>query len=180
MDGRVVGVSRNAEHRFSKPAVDSIRLIEGIGIEGDAHAGATIQHLHPMRLDPTRPNLRQVHLIQFELYDELRTLGYDVNPGQLGENVTTHGVDLLGLPEGTRLRIGPDAVVQVTGLRSPCHQINNFRPGLLKEVIHTDDEGNVVRKTGVMSIVVSGGIIRPDDPITVDLPAAPHRPLEVV
>ena len=154
-------------------------MIEGFGVEGDSHAGATIQHLHPMRLDPTRPNLRQVHLIQAELHDELREHGYDVLPGELGENVTTRGVNLLGLPRGTRLRLGDDAVLEVTGLRSPCHQINDFRPGLLKEVIYTDD-GSVIRKTGVMSIVLTGGTIRPDDPIVVILPDGPHEPLEVV
>ncbi|MEV5961291.1 MOSC domain-containing protein [Kribbella sp. NPDC051952] len=180
MSGIVVGVSRDSKHRFSKAAVDAIRVIEGYGVEGDAHAGQTIQHLHPMRLDPTRPNLRQVHLIQFELYDELGDLGYDVSPGQLGENVTTRGVDLLALPRRTRLQLGPDVVLEVTGLRSPCRQINNFRPGLLKEVIHTDEDGTVVRKTGVMSIVVVGGIIHPDDPITVVLPDGDHEPLEVV
>lgn len=180
MSGFVVGVSRDSEHRFSKAAVDSIRVIEGFGVEGDAHAGKTIQHLHPMRLDPTRPNLRQVHLIQFELYDELRDLGYDVSPGQLGENVTTRGVDLLALPQRTRLQVGPDAVLEVTGLRSPCHQINDFRPSLLKQVIHTEEDGTVVRRTGVMSIVLTGGPIRPDDTITVVLPDGDHTPLEVV
>jgi MOSC domain-containing protein YiiM len=176
----VVGVSRDSRHRFSKQAVDSIRVVAGHGIEGDAHAGATVQHLHPKRLDPTRPNLRQVHLIQSELHDELRELGYDVKPGELGENITTRGVDLLGLPRGTRLRIGSEAVLEVTGLRSPCQQINKFRPGLLKQVIHTEMDGTVVRKTGVMSVVLAGGVIHPDDVILVDRPDSPHVPLEVV
>ena len=176
----MVGVSRDYDHRFSKPAVDSIRVISGIGVEGDAHAGKTVQHLHPMRRDPERPNLRQVHLIQAELHDELRELGYDVEPGELGENVTTRGVDLLSLPRRTLLRIGPEAVVEITGLRSPCHQINDFRPGLLKQVIHTDADGNVIRKTGVMSVVVSSGVIHPHDPIVVILPDGPQLPLEVV
>jgi MOSC domain-containing protein YiiM len=176
----VVGVSRDSGHRFSKPAVASIRVIAGHGIEGDAHAGATIQHRHPMRLDPTRPNLRQVHLIQAELHDELRELGYDVKPGELGENVTTRGIDLLGLPQGTRLRIGPDVVLEVTGLRSPCQQINKFTPGLLKEVIRTDPDGIVVRKTGIMSVVRADGVIHPDDTIVVELPDGPQLPLEVV
>jgi MOSC domain-containing protein YiiM len=176
----VVGVSRDSRHRFSKQVVDSIRVVAGHGIEGDAHAGATVQHLHPKRLDPTRPNLRQVHLIQSELHDELRELGYDVKPGELGENITTRGVDLLGLPRGTRLRIGSEAVLEVTGLRSPCQQINKFRPGLLKQVIHTEADGTVVRKTGVMSVVLAGGVIHPDDVILVDRPDSPHVPLEVV
>ena len=180
MNAYVAAVSRDAEHRFSKPAVGSIRVIEGFGVEGDSHAGATIQHLHPMRLDPTRPNLRQVHLIQSELHDELRQHGYDVKPGELGENVTTRGVDLLTLPRGTRLQLGADAVLEVTGLRSPYHQINDYRPGLLKQVIHTDPDGTVIRKTGVMSIVLTTGTIHPDDPIVVVLPEGPHVPLEVV
>ena len=155
-------------------------MIEGFGVEGDSHAGATIQHLHPMRLDPTRPNLRQVHLIQAELHDELREHGYDVLPGELGENVTTLRRGPARAPSRTRLRLGDDAVLEVTGLRSPCHQINDFRPGLLKEVIYTDADGSVIRKTGVMSIVLTGGTIRPDDPIVVILPDGPHEPLEVV
>ena len=180
MGPSVVAVSADSQHRFSKPNVGSIRVIAGFGIEGDSHAGATIQHLGPMRRDPTQPNLRQVHLIHSELHDELRELGYDVKPGELGENITTRGIDLLGLPQGTRLRIGPEAVLEVTGLRSPCHQINTFTPGLLKEVIQTDADGTVVRKTGIMSVVHTGGLIHPDDPIVVELPDGPHVPLEVV
>lgn len=180
MGRSVVAVSADSQHRFSKPNLGSIRVIAGFGIEGDSHAGATIQHLGPMRRDPTQPNLRQVHLIHSELHDELRELGYDVKPGELGENITTHGIDLLGLPQGTRLRIGPEAVLEVTGLRSPCQQINTFTPGLLKELIHTDPDGTVVRKTGIMSVVVTDGVIHPDDPIVVDLPAGPHVPLDVV
>ncbi|GAB2644575.1 MOSC domain-containing protein [Kribbella swartbergensis] len=160
--------------------MESIRVVAGHGVEGDAHAGATVQHLHPKRLHPARPNLRQVHLIQAELHDELRELGYDVEPGELGENITTRGVDLLGLPRGTRLRIGSEAVLELTGLRSPCQQINKFRPGLLKQVIHTEPDGTVVRKTGVMSVVLTGGVIHPDDAILIEQPDGPHAPLEVV
>jgi MOSC domain-containing protein YiiM len=176
----IVAVNRDSQHRFSKPSVDSIRVIAGFGIEGDSHAGATIQHLGPMRADPTQPNLRQVHLIHSELHDELRDLGHDVKPGEMGENITTRGIDLLGLPQGTRLRIGPDAVVEVTGLRSPCQQLNTFQPGLLKQVIHTDADGTVLRKTGIMSVVLTSGVIHPEDPIVVDLPTGPHVPLEPV
>jgi MOSC domain-containing protein YiiM len=176
----VVAVSADSQHRFSKPNLDSVRVIAGFGIEGDSHAGATIQHLGPMRADPTQPNLRQVHLIHSELHGELRDLGYDVKPGELGENITTRGIDLLGLPQGTRLRIGSEAVLEVTGLRSPCHQLNTFQPGLLKQVIHTDADGTVVRKTGIMSVVLTTGVIHPGDPIVVDLPTGPHVPLEPV
>jgi MOSC domain-containing protein YiiM len=121
-----------------------------------------------------------VHLIHAELHDELRDLGYDVKPGELGENVTTRGIELLGLPRRARLRVGAEVVLEVTGLRSPCHQVNDYRPGLLKQVIHTAADGNVIRKTGVMSVVLSGGVIRPDDPIVVSLPDGPQLPLEVV
>jgi MOSC domain-containing protein YiiM len=180
MGPSVVAVSADSQHRFSKPNADSIRVIAGYGIEGDAHAGATIQHRGPKRRDPSKPNLRQVHLIHSELHDELRESGYDVQPGELGENITTRGIDLLGLPQGTRLRIGPDAVLEVTGLRSPCRQINTFQPGLLKEVIHTEPDGTVVRKTGIMSVVHTTGVISPDDPIVVELPDGAHLPLEEV
>jgi MOSC domain-containing protein YiiM len=180
VDGSVVAVSLDSRHRFSKSNVGLIRVIAGFGIEGDSHAGKTIQHLGRMRRDPSQPNLRQVHLIHAELHDELRELGYDVKPGDLGENITTRGIDLLGLPQRTRLRIGPEAVLEVTGLRSPCQQINTFTPGLLKHVIRTDGDGNVVRKTGIMSIVLADGLIHPDDPILVEVPDGPQLPLEPV
>ncbi len=173
----VSGVSRDAEHRFSKAPEESITLIEGLGVQGDAHFGATVQHLSRVRRDPSQPNLRQVHLIHRELFGELTD---DVAPGQLGENITTEGVDLLGLPRGTRLHIGEDAVVELTGLRNPCVQIDRFRPGLLKQVVATDDEGSVVRKVGVMAVVVSGGIVRPGDAIEVRLPEGPAEALQPV
>jgi MOSC domain-containing protein YiiM len=178
--GTVVAVSRDTTHRFSKINQDGIRLLAGLGVEGDAHLGVTVQHLSRIAQDPTQPNLRQVHLIQAELFDELRQAGYTVTPGELGENVTTHGVDLLGLPVGTRLRLGARAVVEVTGLRNPCVQIDRFRDGLLKQVVGRDEHGDVVRRCGVMSVVVTGGDVRPGDPVAVELPAAPHRPLERV
>ena len=178
--GTVVAVSRDTTHRFSKTNQDSIRLLAGLGVEGDAHLGVTVQHLSRIAQDPTRPNLRQVHLIQAELFDELRPAGYAVTPGDLGENVTTRGVDLLALPVGTRLRLGPDAVVEVTGLRNPCLQIDRFRDGLLKQVVGRDEHGAVVRRCGVMSVVAEGGDVRPDDTVAVELPAGPHRPLEMV
>jgi MOSC domain-containing protein YiiM len=175
-----VAVSRDSEHRFSKPVVDEIRLLEGLGVEGDAHLGVTVQHLSRVRADPTQPNLRQVHLIHAELADELRASGFTIAPGALGENVTTRGVDLLGLPRGTVLRIGPDAAIEVTGLRNPCNQINAFRPGLLKEVVHQAPDGTLVRKAGIMGIVLRGGPIKPGDAIVVELPDGPHVPLERV
>ena len=178
--GTVVAVSRDAEHRFSKPPQDSIRLLAGLGVEGDAHLGVTVQHLSRVRADPTQPNLRQVHLMHAELFDELRAAGYEIAPGDLGENVTTRGLDLLALPTGTRLRLGADAVVEITGLRNPCLQIDRFRSGLLKQVVGRDESGELVRKGGIMGIVLEPGEIRPADSIEVFLPVAPHRPLDKV
>ncbi len=176
----VVSVSRSPDHGFSKSPCRSIRLRAGIGVEGDAHAGSTVQHLSRVRSDPTQPNLRQVHFIQSELFDELRDEGFEVSPADLGENITTHGLDLLGLPLGTLLRIGPDAVVEVTGLRNPCRQINRFQAGLLKAVLSKDDAGRVIRKTGVMGIILSDGQVTAGDPVRVEPPDGPHRPLEPV
>lgn len=174
---RVVGVSRDGEHRFSKEPEAAIRLVAGLGVEGDAHFGATVQHLSRVRRDPSQPNLRQVHLIHRELFDEVTA---EVGPGQLGENITTEGVDLLGLPRGTRLNVGDAAVVELTGLRNPCVQIDRFRPGLLKQVVATDEDGAVVRKAGVMAVVLAGGVVRPGDRIEVLLPDPPLEALAPV
>ncbi|MCW2603907.1 MAG: hypothetical protein JWN61_2042 [Pseudonocardiales bacterium] len=176
----VVSVSRDDRHRFSKAAVPGIVLMAGLGVEGDAHSGVTVQHRSRVRADPTAPNLRQVHLIQCELFDELRAAGYDVTPGQLGENITTAGIDLLALPRGAVLRIGAHAAIEITGLRNPCAQINTFSPGLLNQVLDKDDEGAPVRKAGIMGIVLAGGPIAPGDPIAVTLPDGPPLPLERV
>jgi MOSC domain-containing protein YiiM len=260
--GAVVAVSRNAAYTFSKPVRDEITLVPGAGVEGDVHGGVTVRHRSRVRADPTQPNLRQVHLIAAELFDEVRDHGYDVAPGQLGENVTTRGIDLLGLPRGTILRFGPapdaaivagppsaptgggaggdaaqaadtrpaeaagsdaagladvfatahratvsDATAEavaavaaaavrdgcsdlhgpdprpaviIAGLRNPCAQINGFRDGLLRCVLGQDADGNVVRKAGVMGVVLRGGRIRPGDPVSVDLPPEPHLPLQRV
>ncbi|WP_439679843.1 MOSC domain-containing protein [Embleya sp. MST-111070] len=178
--GGVVAVSRSGEHTFRKGNVETIRLLAGLGVEGDAHLGVTVQHRSRVAVDPTQPNLRQVHLIHAELYQELAAAGFTVAPGQLGENVTTRGIDLLGLPTGTLLHLGAEAVVEVTGLRNPCQQINTFRAGLLKEVVGRDEAGNLVRKAGIMGVVRAGGEIRPGDPIRVEVPAPPHRALERV
>jgi MOSC domain-containing protein YiiM len=176
----VVSVSRDGDHRFSKPVGPEIRLLAGLGVEGDAHAGVTVQHRSRVASDPAQPNLRQVHLISAELLDEFAALGFAVAPGQLGENVTTRGLDLLALPRGAVLRLGAEARVEVTGLRNPCHQIDGFRPGLLKQVVGRAADGSLVRKAGVMGIVLSGGTVRPGDPIAVDLPPLPHESLDRV
>jgi hypothetical protein len=262
--GTVMAVSRSGEYSFSKPAEDEIVLVPGLGVDGDVHAGPTVRHRSRVAADPKQPNLRQVHLIHGELFDEVREQGFAVAPGQLGENITTRGVDLLSLPSGTVLRFGPpppdgegapagghsvggpsevngsvgevvgadaasrdagaggsvrDAVagvvaaaedatldrstaeaaaalvaaveresgrtdhrpaVVVTGLRNPCRQIDRFRDGLLERVAYRDEDGILVRKAGVMSVVVRGGAVRPGDPITVEMPPPPHRPLDRV
>lgn len=180
MTGTVVAVSRCATHSFSKPNESSIRLLKGRGVEGDAHMGETVKHRSRVAADPTQPNLRQVHLIHAELLDELNAAGFRVAPGVMGENVTTRGIDLLGLPRGTRLHIGATAIVEVTGLRNPCIQLDQFQEGLTQAVLDRDAEGRLVRKAGVMGIVVEGGDVVPGDGIRVELPAEPHHPLERV
>jgi MOSC domain-containing protein YiiM len=174
----IAAVSSSADHSFSKPTRSEIRLVAGLGVEGDAHSGVTNQH-RPRIADHV-PNLRQVHLMHAELFDELALGGFTVGPGELGENVTTHGVDLLGLPRGTRLRLGADAVVELTGLRDPCRLIDGLHQGLMRAVFGRDADGNVVRKSGVMAIVLTGGLVRPGDPIGVELPARPHEVLAPV
>jgi MOSC domain-containing protein YiiM len=178
--GTVRAVSRSGEHEFSKSTQDSIRLLAGLGVEGDAHLGVTVQHRSRVAQDPTQPNLRQVHLLHEEVYAEVGAQGFEVGPGQLGENITTSGIDLLGLPTGARLRLGEEVVIEVTGLRNPCVQIDRFQEGLLKQVIGRDKDGRPVLKAGIMGIVAAGGEVRPGDPIEVELPDGPHRPLERV
>lgn len=180
MRGVVVAVSRSSTHGFSKQPQGSIRLVAGLGVDGDAHAGATVKHRSRVRADPTQPNLRQVHLIHAELHDELRARGFDPAPGAMGENVTTRGVDLLALPAGARLRLGADAVVDVTGLRNPCRQLDGLCPGLLAAVLARDAEGALVRKAGVMAVVVAGGDVAQGDEIELELPPEPHGPLDRV
>ena len=173
----ITAVSRSETHSFSKANQSAIRLVAGLGVEGDAHQGATVKHRYHVRRDPTAPNLRQVHLIPAELHDQLRRSGFQITPGQMGENITTRGVDLLSLPAGTRLRLGRGAVIEVTGLRSPCRQLDDFRPGLMSAVLDRDAAGRVVPRAGVMAVVVEGGEVRPGDPVHVELPPEPHRPL---
>ncbi|MEO8683439.1 MAG: MOSC domain-containing protein [Devosia sp.] len=180
MGGRVVSVSLSPRHGFSKDRVQSVRLLEGLGVEGDAHAGVTVKHRSRVAADPTQPNLRQVHLIHTELFDELADKDFAVAPGDLGENIATSGIDLLALPQGTLLRLGADAVVQVTGLRNPCSQIEAFQTGLLANVVGKADNGEIIRRAGIMSIVLAGGEVHEGDAIGVELPPAPHRKLERV
>lgn len=174
MPAMIVALARDRAHRFSKRSRQSIRLIAGLGVEGDTHAGVTVQHLSRIAKDPTVPNLRQVHLIHAELFDELADKGFTVTPGQLGENITTRGIDLLALSRGTRLRLGNEAVIEITGLRNPCHQINGIAPGLMDAMLDRAADGSLVRKCGVMAVVVEGGEVRVGDQLAVVETPAVH------
>jgi len=178
--GTIVAVCVSIDHSFSKTPQDHIDLVAGLGVEGDAHCGATVKHRSRVKADPSQPNLRQVHLLHAELLDELTSRGFAVEPGSIGENITTRGVDLLGLSTGARLHIGDTAIVEVTGLRNPCSQLDDFQPGLTAAVLDRDVDGNLIRKAGIMGIVIEGGVICAGDPIEVALPTGPHRPLERV
>ncbi|MBB4041820.1 MOSC domain-containing protein YiiM [Microvirga flocculans] len=180
MNAIVTAVSSNPRHGFSKRNQIFIRLLAGLGVEGDAHAGETVKHRSRVAKDPNQPNLRQVHLMHAELFDELETRGFVVTAGDMGENITTRGIDLLSLPAGTRLLLGESAVVEVTGLRNPCVQIDRFQKGLMKAVLAKDGQGKLIRKSGIMGIVLQGGDVRAGDTIRIELPPGPHRPLEVV
>jgi MOSC domain-containing protein YiiM len=174
----VVSVSAHPKHSFSKPTLPQISLRAGLGVLGDAHCGKTVKHRSRVAQNPDQPNLRQVHLIHAELFDELSKKGFSVEPGELGENMTTRGIDLLSLPVGTKLRFGTEAVVELTGLRNPCGQIDNFQKGLLNAVLDRDSEGNLIRKAGVMGVVLTSGSVQPGDRIEIELPELPHKPLE--
>jgi MOSC domain-containing protein YiiM len=176
----VTAVSRSSRHTLVKSNQTSLRLMAGLGVEGDAHQGTTVKHRSRVARDPTQPNLRQVHLIHAELHDELRQRGFNVKPGQMGENITTSGVDLLGLAAGTQLHIGDTAIVEVTGLRNPCAQLDKVQPGLMAATLDRDADGRLVRKAGIMGIVLATGEVRPGDRIRVEPPPLPHSPLAVV
>jgi MOSC domain-containing protein YiiM len=180
MGATVMAVSCGATHSFSKDLQQSIQLIEGLGVAGDAHAGVTVQHRSRVARNPDQPNLRQVHLVHSELHDELNASGFDVHPGGMGENILTRGLDLLGLPTGTRLYVGAEAIIEITGLRNPCAQLDGYRPGLMKAVLDRDAEGKLIRKAGIMAIVVTSGTVCVGDSIGVELPALPHNSLEPV
>ena len=180
MSGKVVAVSLSPAHNMKKDNQPEIRLLAGLGVECDTHSGITVQHRSRVARDPSQPNLRQVHLIHTELHEELRQAGFKLATGQMGENITTQGIDLLGLPTGTRLHLGDEAVIEVTGLRNPCTQLDGLQPGLMKAVLDRDEEGNLIRKAGVMAVVIVSGAVRPGDEIRIELPAAPHRPLAPV
>ena len=176
----IVGVASDDGHNFSKGVRASIRLIAGLGVEGDAHLGVTVQHLSRVRRDPDAPNLRQVHLIHGELHDELRAKGFRVASGEMGENITTRDIDLLGLPTNARLHLGANAIVEVKGLRNPCVQLDTLQEGLMAATLDKDAQGNLIRKAGVMAIVIASGEVKPGDAIRVELPDGPQTPLQPV
>jgi MOSC domain-containing protein YiiM len=180
MGAQVLAVHRSSSHSFSKHPEESLRLVAGLGVEGDAHAGERVKHRSRVARDPSAPNLRQVHLLHAELFDELVERGHAVFPGDLGENLTTRGIDLLALPTGALLRIGAEALLEITGLRNPCSQIDRFQAGLTAAVLDRDAQGGLVRKAGVMAVVCEGGEVRPGDPIVVQGAPEPHRPLQPV
>ena len=173
----IIALARDAQHRFSKPPCEAITLRAGLGVAGDAHAGRTVQHLSRMKQDPSQANLRQVHLIHAELFDELAGQGFAIEPGQMGENVTTRGIDLLGLSAGTRLRLGAEAVIEITGLRNPCRQLNGLAPGLMAATLDRDADGELIRKAGVMAVVITGGEIVVGEAITLESVPLVHEPL---
>ncbi len=180
MNGSVLALSKNKEHHFSKANTSFLTLLTGLGVEGDAHMGITVKHRSRVAQNPDQPNLRQVHLIHAELIDELREKGFQVMPGSMGENITTSGIDLLSLPKGARLHIGDEVILEITGLRNPCSQLDHFQEGLMKAVLDKDAQGNLIRKAGIMSVVIAGGKIRVYDLIKVVLPALPFMALERV
>jgi hypothetical protein len=180
MPAIVAAVHASPSHTFTKLAASAIRLLPGLGVEGDAHMGEFVKHRSRVARDPSQPNLRQVHLIHAELHDALQQQGFAVSAGQMGENITTRGLDLLGIPTGARLHLGAEAIVEVTGLRNPCAQLDGLQPGLMAAVLDRDEHGKLIRKAGIMAIVLAGGLVRPNDPIRLELPPGPRLPLEPV
>jgi MOSC domain-containing protein YiiM len=180
MSAQVLAVHLSSRHTFSKTAVHSARFVAGVGLEGDAHSGATVKHRSRVARDPTQTNLRQVHLLHIELLQELVAKGFSVTPGSIGENITTQGIDLLALPQGTQLHIGAEAIVEVTGLRNPCSQLDTFQSGLMRAVLDRAPDGQLIRKAGIMGVVQIGGAVSVGDAIRVVLPPGPVVPLKPV
>ena len=180
MSATIIGLASDGQHRFSKTPARKLTLFAGLGAEGDAHAGRTVQHLSRVKQNPNQPNLRQIHLMHAELFDELAEQGFAIAPGQMGENVTTRGIDLLGLSAGTRLRLGEEALIEITGLRNPCHQLNGLAPGLMAATLGRDADGELIRKAGVMAVVIVGGEIAVGDAITLESVPLIHETLAPV
>ncbi|MCU0832673.1 MAG: MOSC domain-containing protein [Rhizobiaceae bacterium] len=178
--GRAAALHRSPVHGFSKQAETQLTVLTGLGIEGDAHCGATVRHRSRVAADPAQPNLRQVHLLHMEMIDAINAQGFDISPGDIGENITTAGIDLLALPRHTRLHIGANVILSLTGLRNPCAQLDNFQPGLTQAFLGRGTDGALVRKSGVMAIVLEGGVVHAGDTIRIEMPAPPLKSLERV
>ena len=178
--GKIISLNKSPKHCLSKQPYASISLLKGLGVEGDVHMGKTVKHRSRVAKDPTQPNFRQIHLIPNELFTELRLLGFEVRAGEMGENITTEGINLLELPKDTILKIGLEAKIKITGLRNPCNQLNSIKSGLMQAVISKDASGNLIRKAGVMGIVIEGGVITLDDHIEIHLPSKPFEKLDKV
>lgn len=176
----VIAVHKKSSYSFHKDTVPTIYLVAGIGVEGDIHSGETVKHRSRVRRDPAQPNLRQVHLMPSELFDELKEKGFKVRVGELGENITTSGIDLINLPKDTRMIFESGAEIQITGLRNPCHQLDDWQKGLLKACLEKDAEGNLIRKAGVMAIVLKGGKVSAKETVRILKPSPPHISLEKV
>lgn len=177
---KVEAVSKSPTHTLIKKNENQITLLKGLGVEGDAHQGFTVKHRSRVIKDPTTPNIRQVHLMPVELFEELAQKGINVNSGEMGENITTSGIDLINLPLHTILKIGPETKIQITGLRNPCSQLNKINDQLLKAVLQKDEDGTIIRKAGIMSVVLKGGKINVGDTIEIEFPEKPHKNLEPV
>ena len=180
MEAKVIAVNINPDHSFSKTPVKEIKLIVGQGVEGDAHMGEKVKHRSRVRQNPDQPNLRQVHLIHKELFDELRLQGHPIEPGQIGENITTENIELLALPRGTKLKLGPEAEIEITGLRNPCQQLNDFQAGLMDKLIYKNEAGELIRKSGIMAVVTKSGKVSAGDRIRITLPQKPYKKLDRV
>lgn len=177
MSGHVIAVCAGFGHNFSKPVQAAITLLPGLGVEGDAHSGGTVKHRSRVAKDPNQPNLRQVHLIHSELFEELAHKGFSISSGNVGDNITTQGFNLLGLPTGALLRLGETALIAITGLRNPCLQLNRFAPGLMEATLDIAPDGSLIRKCGVMAVVIQGGIVKAGDTIEIALPPGNAYPL---
>jgi MOSC domain-containing protein YiiM len=175
-ESSVVAVHRKEEYGVFKEIQESVHLVKGFGVQGDAHMGTLVQHRYNKKQNPNQPNLRQVHLIQAELFDDLKELGLIVKPGEMGENITTRNIDIINLPLDTKLHLGDSAILQLTGLREPCGQLNTVQKGLKNAVL--DESGK--SRVGVMSVVLRGGAVKADDLIRVELPSEPHQDLQPV
>jgi MOSC domain len=176
LQGTVVAVAADRGHRFSKPTRDRIVLLEGHGVEGDAHAGPFVRHRYLARRRPRVPNLRQVHLIPSELFRSLSEAGFEVAAGDLGENITTTGLDLERMPLGTLIEFGLMAMIELTGLRTPCVLIDRFQAGLKRQVLSSDETGPPF-KCGVLGVVRSGGPVAAGDAARARLPSSRFRTL---